>query len=484
MVFICCINLLCRKPTIANQIEKPFLTSDKKNISEFSLAGRDTITINSNTDWSIINLPSWNNASLMNGSKGQTAVIIQFPANESTKERAGDIIIKSSDNSVDKLTVHFSQAGATLSLIADKTDFKENPAGQIDSVTITCNSSWSFDPPSIESGITVDKTSGEAGTNKIHFIVSPNNSSLSKVNDIKIMAGNGSAFFVNLHFTQDINTGWTKISSATLPGNSPHTSGISFVFDNKIYYGLGVDATGKNYSYNFDVYDPQANLWYKSIPLGSGMHPNKYASCFILNDIVYIGFGTYNNLTDWWAYDPSKNGDAAWKQIASFYINWWGGVAYTLNNKGFAGIPFKDGSLFQFNPAINNGVGEWIKLNGLNLPAVMYCSQFVINNKAYIIGGQTISGDSTSNCWEFDPASLTLKQIASAPAKFKFSPAFSLNKKGYVLANGSIYEFDPVSNNWKFINTSPVIKEIYNAAVINGVAYAWTPDGVVYKLNL
>jgi Uncharacterized protein conserved in bacteria len=480
LVSICFLNLLCTKPSASTQSENPFLKSDKQSISVNALAGRDTLTINCNTDWSIINLPSWTNASTMNGSKGETTVIIQCSANESTNQRAGDITFKSSDNSVDQLNVHFSQAGASLFLSSDKTNFSENPSGQADSATITSNCSWSIDPPSAESGIVVDKTSGDAGTTRVHFNLAANNSSSQKITDLKIQTTNGSAS-LNLHFIQDINS---QISSSTLPGNSPHKYGISFVYDNKIYYGLGIDEVDNIYSYNFDVYEPQTNHWTKSIPIALAMHPNKYSSCFILNNMVYMGFGTYKNPTDWWSYDPSKTGDGAWIQKASFYNYGWGAIAFTVNNKAYAGIPYKDGSLFQFNPTANNGLGEWVKLNGLNFPAIMYSSQIVINNKAYIIGGQTTSGDSTSNCWEFDPTMLTIKQKANAPSKFTLAPSFTLNGKAYILQNGSLYQFDPVLNSWTFIYSTPFIRGTYNAAVINGVAYAWTNDGTVYKLIL
>ena len=480
LVSICFLNLLCRKPSTDNQSLTPFLTVDKKTISAIASSGYDTIKVNSNTNWSIINLPSWTNASIMNGSNGLSTVVIQYSANESTNARAGDINIKSSDNTIDMLSVHFLQAGASFFLTSDKTIFTEDPAGQMDSATITSNCNWTIDQPSSQSGIVVDKTSGDAGTTKVHFTQAANNTSTEKITDIKIQASNNSTS-INLHFTQGINN---QSFSSILPGNSPHTYGISFVYDNKIYYGLGVDATGKIYSYNFDVYDPLTNFWIKNIPIGSAMHPSKYASCFAVNGIIYMGSGAYNNTTDWWSYDPSKIGDNAWKQVTSFYDHYFGGVAFTVNNKSFAGIPYKDGSLFQFNPAANNGLGEWVKLNGLNFPAVSYSSQIVINNKVYIIGGLTTSADSTSNCWEFDPALLTIKQMSNAPLKFTLAPSFSLNGKGYVLVNGSIYEFDPILNNWKFLNSTPTIRGTYNAAIINGVPYAWALDGTVYKLKI
>ena len=482
LLSICFLNFYCSKPSSDSQSENPYLTSDKKALSEIASAGSDTIKINSSTDWSIINLPSWINASTMNGSKGVTEVILQYSANEFTNSRAGDISIKSSDQMLEVLTIHFSQDAASFYLRADKTEFLEDPAGQMDSVTITSNCSWTFDPPSAQSGIVADKTSGDAGTTKVHFALAANKTSIQRITDINIQSINGSALSINLHFTQDISN--QTSSSSTLPGNSPHTYGISFVYDNKIYYGLGVDASGANYSTSFDVYDPQTNLWSNNIPIASSMHPSKYASCFIMNNIVYMGSGAYNNTSDWWSYDPSKTVDNAWKQVASFYDHYFGGVAFTVNNKAYAGIPYKDGSLFQFNPDVNNGLGEWVKLNGLNFPAVLYSSQIVINNNVYIIGGQTNTETITSNCWKFDPVAQTITQMASAPVKFKLSPSFSLNGKGYVLTNGTIYEFNPDQNSWKTITTSPVFTGTYNTAVINGVPYAWTLDGTVYKLKI
>ena len=66
------------------------------------------------------------------------------------------------------------------------------------------------------------------------------------------------------------------------------------------------------------------------------------------------------------------------------------------------------------------------------------------------------------------------------PVSFSNAPSFALNGKGYVLVNGSVYQYDPAADIWTLTNTTPVVFDgVYNAAVVNGIAYAWTKDGTV-----
>jgi hypothetical protein len=269
-----------------------------------------------------------------------------------------------------------------------------------------------------------------------------------------------------------------------LPGNKPYTYGVSFVYNNKIYYGLGIDATGVNYARDFKIFDPQTGLWSQGPSIPFIMSPRRYASCFTLNNMVYIGFGAYNNQADWWSFDPSQSGDGAWKQVASYNRPGFGGVSFSVASKAYAGIPYVDGIINQYDPTFNNGLGSWMAVAQGQFPSVLYSSVFSIDNYAYIVGGQSRSASATSTTWLFDPFLNTVKPVANAPVVIKDAPSFSLNGKGYVLVNGSLYQYDPSVDKWTFINSTPVFTGVYNAAVVNGIAYAWTTDGTVYKLAL
>jgi len=335
-------------------------------------------------------------------------------------------------------------------------------------------------PAAISASINGMIVNPESNTwNQIKLIVPPDASS----GIIKITAINNQLTSSN-NLTINNVKGWTQVSKNILRGNSPYTNGISFVLNDKIYCGFGNDVSGNIYANDFQIFDPATGIWSQGPLISSHMHVNKYLSCFVCNNIAYMGSGTVNNLTDWWSYDPSQAGDAAWKQNAFYYESGWGGVSFSVNNTGYAGLLYNDRAISRFNASANNGIGSWSPVTNYLFPGLHYSSTIVINGYAYIIGGYNEFGISTSGCFQFDPSSTNVTAMANAPVSFAFAPSFSLNGKGYIIINKKTYEFNPVMNSWTTLFTSPDIVGVYNSAIVKGNAYAWTADGTVYQLKL
>jgi len=294
---------------------------------------------------------------------------------------------------------------------------------------------------------------------------------------------------------------WEKLSEDD--GANLHLDGVSFVLGNKIYYGLGYKAISfagsvytADYNTDFRIFDPVSKTWSAGPTIPSAMAPRANASCMVSNGKAYIGGGT-DTLTDWWEYDPSLTGDAAWKKIPSPDYPLGGGyvVAATANNTAYFGAP--SGALYQFD-----ATGNWLKTK----ITIFYDSRggscFLLGGYLYIIGGHYTGVGSfpqiVSTGFRYD---LSNGQSSFGSGTFPFpifgQPTFNLNDKQYILYNGSTYLFDPIANKWTdLLIKAPVFKGIgfphgnaglnasaytYNVAVINGAAYAWTPSGQISR---
>jgi hypothetical protein len=621
--------------------EQSFLSVDKTSLTELAAAGSDKITISSNTNWRLGTLPSWLSADKTSGS-GNEQVIFSYTANSSLETRSADVNINSSVNSLTPITIKINQGGVAPYILLDKSSAREDSTGQTDSVVISSNTAWTLSLPATATWFTPDRTSGNAGVNKVHFTVTANNTNQPRTAEITIASTSSAVPPQKLTFSQNpnfhiesfspasgtpgtqitltgifgthpivkvngvtatnisLNTdgtrltftvpdgtasgkitvlcdggisltsvtdftmiryGITSFSPAELPAGSTtpivisgtfdpnatpivtvngvtatvtshdattititlpstattgkisvsfggatytsandfiitrswvqipgsqstfsYTGSVSFVYNNKIYFGLG-NNFGSGYNKGFKIYDPQANTWSQGPLIASTMNGRAGAVCVMINNKVYIGLGNEGfNQSDWWEFDPSKTGDAAWRQLTSHPLAADGGIAFNLNGILYAGIPYQDGSIYQFDPVANSGKGSWQKMLPGSFPKVKNSSFYTINNTAYIVGGTNTSQNNVPYNTRFEPSINTAGSILDLPLNAANAPAFSLNGKGYIVTNGATYEYDPAGNTWKKLDgTSPNVSGVYNAAVINEVVYVWEANGTMYK---
>lgn len=168
---------------------------------------------------------------------------------------------------------------------------------------------------------------------------------------------------------------WTTRAITPVTGGSGRNGAMCFTINNKIYVGGGYIAPSVN-TKSFYEYDTATNIWTQKADLP--VAANRSAGVgFAIGGKGYIGLGSENYLdigggalvqTDMWEYNPTSN---TWTAKAS--------IPDTGRN--------------------NSGC-------------------FVINNKAYIIGGEKtigISGSTTNDVWEFDPAANVWTPKASFP---------------------------------------------------------------------
>ena len=248
-----------------------------------------------------------------------------------------------------------------------------------------------------------------------------------------------------------LNDQWTQIKD--LPGDA-RGGAVAFSIDNKGYVGLGSANVywynredNRNHFKDFYRYDPELADWEAIADFGGvGRHSS---AVFVINEEAYVGTGNMGldsptgipGADDFWKYNPSTNSwtveaakfpektsmaagcsigekgyiyayntlyefdNGSWNQLDGLYIRSWDIVAFSINNLSYFGLGVPHSSsgakdLFEYDPltqAITNH-----PLSNYRYGA----SVFVIDNKAYIIGGATYKDEIIylKDVWEFDPS--------------------------------------------------------------------------------
>ncbi|MEP1490378.1 MAG: kelch repeat-containing protein [Algibacter sp.] len=240
----------------------------------------------------------------------------------------------------------------------------------------------------------------------------------------------------------------------------PRSNAIGFTIDNSGYMGTGYD--GDDYLSDFWEYNIDGNYWaQKADFLGSA---RSSASGFAIDDKGYVGVGYDGDveLSDFWEYDPAAN---TWSQKANF----GGGtrraaVGFGVNSTGYIGTGY-DGDndrkdFWKYNP----GTDEWSELVGFGGNKRIDATTFEIDDKIYL-GTGVSNGLYLDDFWEFDPTTEVWTSLNDLTEDDDYSiarsnaVAFSIDGLGYVAtgyyggALGSVWEYDPSSDEWENITS-------------------------------
>jgi N-acetylneuraminic acid mutarotase len=200
----------------------------------------------------------------------------------------------------------------------------------------------------------------------------------------------------------------------------------SFAIDGKIYFAGGAG------SKTIAMYDPATDQWTSKGLVPGVMTYRGFGVSFAIGSFGYLGLGadagTFMN--DLWRYDPGTGG---WLQMADFP-----GVARTT-----AGC-------------------------------------FVVNDKAYVMGGVTGGNVYTNEVWEYDPATdqWNAKSPLSGPG-VAFPFTFTIGSKGYLMGGEvnqmesvALVEYDPATDQWSPRAPFPgTARQAGVSFVMNGMAY-------------
>lgn len=208
---------------------------------------------------------------------------------------------------------------------------------------------------------------------------------------------------------------------------------------------------------------------------------------------IFAGGGYHGNnsaTNDWQEYDIANDTWTNKNPMPGTTTNRSGGVTFTINGKAYLGLGIENFNnftlpwnfltdLWEYDPDNDT----WTKMADFPGTGTGFCGVFVLDNKAYVVGGSTgkLSADGTNEVYEYDPATDKWTQKASYPETYiKDRPfGFSAEGKGYIScgstssgATDKTYEYDPAADSW-------TEKAAYAGGVLGG-GVTFVANGVPY----
>ena len=388
-----------------------------------------------------------------------TQLTAHVPVNALTakiKVKAGTLeVISATDFTVLPVANTFSpthgEAGSVITLTGD--GFAANAEVLINDVLVTAGNYTIREAGKIECKIPATATSGK----------------------VRLRQGGQEYDFTGKYTVTNI---WEQRNTG-FAASAQYNNGITFVYHNKIYKGLGRD--GSNVAATkFRIYDPVANTWSDGPDFPAAVVGKADARAAVLNDKVYIGSGFGQK--DWWEFDPSQTGNAAWRQLTNFPVAGYGSVSFVAGGKLYAGQGTGGANFYEFDPAGSNGMGDWLPKIILNVSRD-YALAFVINDEVYWGGGTSNTQVLTSfQKYTINASGYTGTAIAAAPAGNIYQGnAFADGGKGYVCTSwGKFLEYAPAADSWTNKASIPDPNFTYHADVADGHIFATATNGKTY----
>jgi hypothetical protein len=205
------------------------------------------------------------------------------------------------------------------------------------------------------------------------------------------------------------------------------------------------------------------------------------AYCFAFNGFGYVGGGliggTTNLYTDLWKYDPGGGG--IWQQQPAPPIALMSCVSMVINNKVYVGIgrnkDFTNTNQFwEFDPT----TGAWARKADFPGQTRVEAIGFGVGNMGYAGLGLADAGGTVqvvADWWQYDPATNTWTQKASAPTAMEHLGGFVLNNTIYAGASVNAsqwYAYNPTLDTWTQKADFPGFNPLGMASfAINGKGY-------------
>jgi len=294
--------------------------------------------------------------------------------------------------------------------------------------------------------------------------------------------------------TESPNYQWsTKLNAFNV--DKIYSNATGFVLNDVIYMGLGKDigVTPNQFNNGFWSYDKTTAQWNAAVQVPSGFTLRERAMSISSNNKVYVGLGLSKN--DWWVLE-SPYDDNSWKSLTPFPLTSQtaNAFAFEVNNNLYVGAVNDNGSrpfptvIYQFRPSDNNGLGSWVEVARIDF-AIYFAAPFVIGNDAYI-GGDMDQSNNSRPYFKFTPSNNNaVVKVSSLPAasySTRKNNTFTLNGKGYVLADKKVFEYTPDASGgvWRIALDNANAPEIHHCISAGGKAYGWDFIGNIYEFRL
>lgn len=274
---------------------------------------------------------------------------------------------------------------------------------------------------------------------------------------------------------------WTKKKSS-LGGPKDRDGAVYFELNGKVYVGGGF------YSKDFLEYDPATDKWTVKAPIEGVIRSRFRANGFSANGKGYIAFGSDVDVNfegkeknDVWEYDPAGN---KWTKKADCPgIGRSYATSFVINNKAYfiGGYDDNDKKLnevWEYTPASNS----WKQKKNFPENEIISAMGFSINGKGYIVGGSTATGVYSKSTYEYDPVADSWKKRADFPGEGRSAGVgFAIGSKGFCGLGSSVanmqyiyhkdfYMYDPSADSWgPAINNFPAAARQHLVAAVVGV---------------
>jgi N-acetylneuraminic acid mutarotase len=256
---------------------------------------------------------------------------------------------------------------------------------------------------------------------------------------------------------------WSRMASLNVK-NGARIGAVAFTIGNIAYVGTGFTDSSKSLLRDFYAYNAETNQWSQKASLPFAL---AYATAFSINGKGYIGTGGGDmngtapggSLKEFYEYDPTND---TWTQISNNYpgTSRIGAMSFVYNNIAYV----VGGSTIDLttNAEPNSASypkdfysydgNSWKQLKSIDNNIAREGVAFVINNTAYLTGGDGVTTNAQST-WSYNISNDQWQQVASFPRNNKLFKmiGFSINNKGYVgggeqywnntLTSSTFYEF-------------------------------------------
>jgi N-acetylneuraminic acid mutarotase len=185
------------------------------------------------------------------------------------------------------------------------------------------------------------------------------------------------------------------------------TDAAGFTIGNVGYLCTGYRGSTKDRLKDCWAYDIEANSWTQCTSMPDAAPARNAATGFAVGTKGYIATGydatKKDYLNDCWQYDPATN---SWKEMASIpdgtdgtniYGKRYYALSFGIGQYGYLGTGYNDNyqkDFWKFDPSVGDK-GEWTAMSGFGGQKRMGGMAFVIDDIAYICGGENNGSDVT-----------------------------------------------------------------------------------------
>lgn len=294
--------------------------------------------------------------------------------------------------------------------------------------------------------------------------------------------------------TTDVYGDWSRASDFE---GVARTEAISFTIGDTAYIGSGYDRN--NRLSDCWGFDPATGTWTQKADMPGVARSS--ASAFSVNGKGYVGTGYdgINKLKDFYEYDPATN---SWTQKAAFGgSSRYDATAFSINGKGYISCGF-DGNhlkdLWEYDPTTD----QWLQKSSLGGTKRSGASSFVLGNNAYVVGGIN-NGSYPDDFWMYDPTTNTWEQKRQVSAistedyddlytdiARSNAATFVMNNKAFLIGGdksgilATAWAYDPATDLW--IQKTALEASARSGAVgftVGGIGYIGTGSSTSYRFD-